>query len=363
MKKLFTIFLTLSGVSLLMFSSCKKNDALVVTKGGTAGTLSANTTTLVLDKSKLNDTTSVIKFTFTKPTYEYNAAVTNTLQIDVPGDNWGSKMASTGLSTRVYSQGFSTNDFNNLLLKLGLSGGVASQVNVRVQHSLGGGSTPIYSNTLTLTVTPFFLTSWVYVPGAYQGWNPATADSLVSATGNGIYTGVINFKSGNKQFLVNPAKNWANKYATNISAGPGATTASYPVTYNGSNNFTAPTTAGLYQVTLDLNANTLTIAPVAKYYSLIGDAAIDWGTDVDMKYINDNTGRWSVTTTLKSTGGFKIRENHAWSTSFGYLATPDGKTLTASNGGNMSVSTTGSYTVNFIPSADDKTGTYTVVQH
>ena len=361
MKKLYTTFLTLGSAVLLLMTSCKKNDTMVVTKGGTAGALTANATTLVLDKNKLNDTSSIVKFTFTKPTYEFNAAVTNTLQIDVPGDNWGSKMVQSTFANKVYSQGYSTNDFNSLLLKLGLPGGQASQVVVRVQSSLGGASTPIYTNTLNMTVTPYFLTSWLYTVGSFQGWDINHTDSLISVTGNGVYTGIIIFPATKYDFLVVPKKgSYDNKYATNDPT----TGVSSTVTQNGPNNFFAPATPGPKMVTLDLNKNTISFATPTTYYSIIGDAVVggDWNTDNFMNLIADGGNTWTATVTLNTTGGFKIRENAAWTTSFGSLATPDGKDLTSNSGGNLSVSTAGTYRITFTPSADDKTGTYTIVK-
>jgi len=56
MKKVLTKFLAFSGVALLMLSACKKDGALVTSNGGKPGMLTASTTTLVLDKTKLDST-------------------------------------------------------------------------------------------------------------------------------------------------------------------------------------------------------------------------------------------------------------------------------------------------------------------
>ena len=40
------------------------------------------------------------------------------------------------------------------------------------------------------------------MPGAYQGWDPTTADSLVSATGDGVYKGVILFNAKGVMLIV-----------------------------------------------------------------------------------------------------------------------------------------------------------------
>lgn len=347
MKRVLFNFLAMSCLAVLLLPSCKKNEALTTSNGGKPGTLTASATTLPLDKTRLNDTSAVVNFSFTPANYGFSAAVTNTLQIDVPGDNWKTPTSAT-LGTKVYSQSYTTAVFNNLLLKLNLPAGKASTVNVRIMHSISASVEPIYSNALSLTVTPFNLTSYVYVPGAYEGWaNPgAQEDSLVSVTGNGVYVGIINFTTGGSQFLVVPVKNWNNKYATSQSPTTGATSAAYSVTYNGSNNFQAPSTPGEYLVTLNVNTNTLTMVQ-ADYYSIIGSATPggNWSTDLFLKFVNDGNNNWVGTFSLLA-GQFKFRQDAAWTNSWGDVSPADGKSATDSNGGNINA-TAGTHTVTF----------------
>jgi hypothetical protein len=358
MKTILTKFLAMSSVALLMLSACKKNDAIVTSNGGKPGTLTPSTTTPVLDKTKLNDPTKVITFTFTAPNYGFTAAPSNTLQIDAAGDNWKNPQTAT-LGVNVLSQGYSTAEFNALLLKLNLPAGVASQVQARIVHTVSPQVTPIYSNVVNLTVTPFNLASWVYAPGSYQGWNnDSRADSLLSATSNGIFSGIINFTAGNRDFLLVPVKgSWAHKYATNDAVN----TTSSTVTYDGPNNFYAPPTPGNYLVTLNVNTNTISFEAV-NFYSVIGDAALGWGTDSPMKFINSVDQTWSATLPLSSTGSFKIRENNDWTNSWGIpkAGTPgDGvpNTLNSTSNNNITVATSGTHTVTFtIPIAQYKVG-------
>jgi hypothetical protein len=345
MKTIKTILLAFSSIVLLLLAACKKDQATFTSNGGKPGALTASATLLVLDKTKLADATSAITFSFTAPDYGFSAAVTNTLQIDASNDNW-TKATSTTLGVKSLSQGYNTADFNALLLKLNLSAGITSQVKVRVMHTISASVTPLYSNVITLTVTPFNLTSWVYVPGAYEGWsNPGPAeDSLVSVTGNGIYTGIINFTAGNNQFLITPKKTWDHKYGTNDATGSTSST----VAFDGPNNFYAPSAAGQYIVTLNTNTNTITFN-AANYYSLIGDATpgVAWTTDTDLKFVNDGNNSWigSVPFTV---GSFKVRQNHDWTYSWGILKpTPDGVTLSNSNDNNIPIAVAGTYKVTF----------------
>lgn len=350
------------GIAMLMLAACKKDGAIVQTNGGVSGALTASVSTLVLSKASLTDTTQVIKFTFTQPAYGFSAAVTNTLQIDAAGDNWVNPR-SVNLATNVLKAGYSTADFNNLLLKLNLPTGKASAVSVRIMSTVSGSVAPVYSNIATVTATPFALVSFMYVPGAYQGWNFNSEDSLISATGNGVYTGIINFTSGNLQFKITTLKSWNSP---SIAYGMNSTNTA-PMA-GGPNNLAAPA-AGLTWVTLDVNAMTITYTPVTKYYSLVGSAtAVGWNGDVDMKYVN-GTQTWNVVAPLTApgTGGnaFKIRMNHDWGTSYGFVKPADGMTLTSAGGDNMTVSASGNYQVTFQLNTADVSGLtafYTVIK-
>lgn len=351
MKKGIINILAVCGVALSLLPSCKKEGMLATSNGGKAGTLTASTSTLVLDKAKVSDTSSVINFSFTAANYGFSAAVTNTLQIDADGDNWANP-TSFVMSNKVYSQGFSTPDFNNLVLKLNLPVGVASKVNVRIAHSISADVAPVYSNVLSITVTPFNLTSWVYVPGAYEGstWpNPGPMeDSLVSVTGNGIYVGIINFPNGANQFLITPKKNWDNKWATSAPAtNPSGTSVTYPVVYDGPNNFTAPVAPGYYLITLNTNNNTISIVP-ADYYSITGSAVAGWGVDTPMKYINDGNGNWVANNVAMSANEFKFRQDDQWTNSWGPGASAGTAVSSGATGdGNFVVTAAGNYNFTF----------------
>lgn len=366
MKTIFTKYLAFSSLALVMLASCKKDETKVTSNGGKPGALTATITSLVLDKTKLGDPTKVINFTFSASDFGYTGAVvTNTLQIDVPSDNWKNP-TSVVITSKDRSQGYTTTDFNNMLLKLNLAGGVAATVEARIQHSLGPGTTPVYSNVLSLTVTPFYLTAYLYTVGAYNGWDIGHTDSLRSETGNGIYSGVINFTAGNNQFLIVPGRHsYDNKYATEDPQNTTSTT----VKANAANNLYAPAAAGNYLVTINTNNSTISFTAV-NYYSITGPAvpAGDWGLDTDLKYVNDGSDTWTGTFPF-TVNEFKVRQNHDWTWSWGVLKTPDGVTLANANDDNLKITAAGSYKFTFtipLTTTDVKTpqvnATYTLVK-
>lgn len=321
------------GIIFFMFcaallSSCDKSDTLAIATPGTAGTLSSSTNTLTLHKSMEPDT--VIALNWAIADYGYPSVVSQTLQLALKGTDFANPL-SVNLNSKTTRLAYTGLDFNALLLRLNLPFGSASDVDVRVASSISASIDPIFSNVVSLKVTPYPLVSWLYVPGAYQGWSPASADSLVSATGNGIYQGTILFTPGNLEFKITPGKTWDGAYGD----GGGGT-----LSTSGGN--LAPPTGGnypgSYQIIANLNTSTYSI----KYnqWSVIGDASVGgWSTDTDMKY-NNGDSTWSVTTTLNASGKFKFRYNHDWGTNLG------GSDGTLSSGGaDIAAPSSGTYLI------------------
>ena len=314
--------------------SCKKDETQTVANAGSGGTLTASVSALVLDKSMLSK--NVITFNLTDASFGYNAAISNVLQVAVKGTNFASPKQAA-IDTKATTKVFTGLELNNLLLSLKLSTATNTDVEFRIKSSIADSLAPVYSNVVSLSARPFPLTAWIYVPGNYQGWNPATADSLVSVMGDGVYTGIIKFDGGN--FKITTGKNWNVAYG---SAGAGK------ISTTGGD--ISSVSAGLKQVTVDLNANTISIED-AKIWSMIGNAipGANWDVDQDLNPINDGKGTWAVTTNL-AVGEFKFRYNHDWGISIG------------NGSGNVAVASAGSYTITLSVNADGKTGSYTLVK-
>ena len=361
MKTLITKFLALSCLGVTVLAACKKDETKVVANTNpTASTLTLSTTAPTLSKANL--TANAITITATPQSYGYSAAVNYTLQLAVKGTNFA-KPVEIGLTASSLSKSWTVQDFNNLLLSMNLPFTSASQLEVRLKSTLSSTTTTgtVYSSVSTITATPFPLVAYVYVPGAYQGWNPATADSLQSATGNGVYTGIINYTGTDFHFKITPAKKWDVAYGGSVAAGTISTSGS---------DMLAPG-AGQYFVTVNLNTNTITMVK-ADYYSIIGSAApgVAWSTDTDMKY-NNGTLKWESTLAFTA-GEFKVRKNHDWGVSYGVPKTGTAgfgvaNTLNKTDNNNIAVTVAGNYSVTFAPNlkADgslDDTATYTVTK-
>lgn len=333
MKKLITKFLAFSCLAILVLASCKKDEVRTVAQPAKGGSLTVSTTTPALTKSNLS--ANAITLTGTAQSYGYSAAPTYTFQIAVKGTNFATPTEVT-LPVGVFTKSYNVQDFNNLLLSMNLPTGTPAQLEMRLKSSLSSSATEgtAYSNVVTVTATPFALVSYLYVPGAYQGWNPPTADSLQSPTGNGVYTGIINFTAGNLEFKITPQKKWDVAYGTTGSGTIGTS----------GGNIKAPA-AGQYYLKVDLNAGTLVMVP-ADYMSVIGNAPVgsNWSADIDLKY-NNGTLTWEGVVPMV-VGEFKFRMNHAWDNSYGIPKTgADGTFLNNTDNNNIPISAAGNYKV------------------
>lgn len=244
MKKILS-FLILGGIALMMFSSCKKDEVQTVSTLGSAGTLTTSTTAPAL--SLATSANTAITFTWTATGVSgYQAGITYTLQIDKKGNNFAAAREIAASST--LTQPVTVGAINTVLLNLNLATGVSTQVEVRLKSVIAANVVPVYSNVLVLTVVPFTLTSYVYVPGAYQGWDPSTAPSLSSPTSTGVYDGVVTFPATAAfEFKITKDANWNLSYggANGLLSTTGG-------------NLTVPG-AGTYLIHVDLNALTYTL--------------------------------------------------------------------------------------------------------
>ncbi len=334
MKSIFFKTLAFCFLALSLWS-CKKDETQTVSVVGAAGTLTASTTALNLVQANGAQTAVTLSYPLATSS-GYVVPVNTTLQFALKGTNFAAPKEIV-VTTKTYAP--TVTEINNMILALGGKIGVAAQVEVRLKSGAAVNDLT-YSNIITLSATPYLASAWIYVPGNYQGWNPATADSLVSLTSNGIYIGIIKFDGSN--FKITPEKKWDVAYG---DAGGGAISTSGGDIASG--------VAGLKQVTVNLTAKTIKIEDT-KVWAVIGDATPGkWDTDTDMKFINDGKGTWKVTTNLTA-GSIKFRQDHKWDVNLG----GSGGNLTA-GGADIAVAAAGNYTITL-----DVTGSkYTLVKN
>ncbi len=311
MKKVFNHSIII--LAFIILASCKKEGVqLALTDGSFAQQLAASSSNIVLATATDDDT--VVHFTWPSADFGVKPVITYTLQLDVVSDTsaWaGAKTFTAG--NNILGYGFTGKDLNNMLNGMGLPTGTADAIAVRVRSDInqynGSASSVqgLFSNTIVLQVTPYGIS--LYIPGAYQGWDPGHAPLLNPVTGRpGLYEAYENITgSGAQYFKYTSAPDW-----NHINYGDG-----------GNGTFSTDGAAGglwvpdggYYELTANLNNNTWTATKTT--WAIIGDATPGgWSNDTQMSY-DPNTQVWTVTANMIKNGSFKFRANNQWAIDFG----------------------------------------------
>ena len=302
-------------VSLL--ASCKKTgEQLILSKGSLpSDALKASANNIILSSN--NDDSTVITFNWPAVNYGTKVIATYTLELDIPSDTsganaWGNATSIiVGNSLNYSFQGKALNNLLNtvFLVPAGVPDSIVVRLIANVNQYNGSASTipPVYSSTVKLIVTPYALN--LYVPGAYQGWDPATAPQIAPIAGKpGLYEGYVNIiGTGLQYFKYTNAPDW-----NHINYGDGG---NGTISTDGSAAGLSVPNGGYYYLTANLN--NMTWSATQTTWSIIGDATPGgWNTDTQMTY-DTTTQVWTVMANMTKAGSFKFRANDAWVIDFG----------------------------------------------
>jgi starch-binding outer membrane protein SusE/F len=266
------------ALALMVLAACKKNEAeITYSGGGTAPVLTSslpNNSTLVL--SPADSTNQALTLSWTNPNYTFSNGVSSldvnyTLEIDTVGSNFTNPRLVQITNTSALGISFTVGDLNTQLFgSLALQTGVSHAIAMRVESFLNEGSVPLYSNVIIDSITPYSIPPkvappstgdlWITGSSTGDGWMTAGMPSTiagqqmaqVSPTEWTITMSLI----GGQAFLVVPANDWNNKYATSDGSenGSGGTFA-----FNAATNFTGPASSGTYTITFNFQTGTFTI--------------------------------------------------------------------------------------------------------
>jgi hypothetical protein len=282
MKRYIDKLVLLAASGFVLLASCNKNNSPVTFEGGTAPVLTSTATDSI--SLPVSDTTATaVTFSWTNPDYQFSDGISSLnvsylLEIDTVGGNFSSPaLAQIGIASQL-SATFSVAQFNTVLSdQMNLQTDAPHSIQVRVESFLApetSGTAPsgvMYSNAINYTVNPYTPPPAVSpLPGALWITGSATADSWMVAGSPASIAGqqftevsptiwtITLPLIGGQQFLVVPANNWNNKYAT-TNANSAATGGTFQ--YNASNNFNGPAASGTYTVTFNFQTGYYTITP------------------------------------------------------------------------------------------------------
>ena len=193
MKKYISSFVLATALC-AAFTSCEKDGDIIYATGAESAGIETSASEIVLDKAHLDALVLSVYWTgngditLSDPLVAAPSnAVTNVIQLSDTED-FGNVVEET-LDGGVFSRQYTCRDLNNLVSRLGLEGGVRSDVFVRVKSYLSNNIPPVYSDVLALHVTPYSvdMTIAFYLNSTQED----TGRILWSPAADGIYTGFI----------------------------------------------------------------------------------------------------------------------------------------------------------------------------
>ncbi|HEU0109885.1 MAG TPA: SusE domain-containing protein [Flavisolibacter sp.] len=261
---------------LLMMISCSKEENIIYYEGGTPPVLSASSSEpLVLVIGNANS--SAVRFDWTNPNYNFTTGtsshdVSYTLQVDTAGSNFTNSRKQEVSISKDLSKTFTVKELNSLfgVSKLNLAEGMPHNVEFRLKASLAGGAAALYSNVVTLEITPY-LDVAVPVPATGELW--ATGDAFASGwanpladpydvsqkftrISNTLYELIVDMPGGGNYKILQDNGRWDTQYHM-LSGG----------TWSGGDfekkdadpGFPGPSVAGTYKITVDFITGKYTV--------------------------------------------------------------------------------------------------------
>lgn len=306
MKTGLTKFFFIAMAPLVLWS-CKKDENKVYLENGAQPTLTVSSNTVSM--AKPTGATTALKAAWSSANFGYPAAISYTLQFDKTGGSF-SKPYEVAIGTDRAKE-FTQLDLNTAFLGTGNAADQPGGVIMRVKAVLTGTTiAAVYSNTVSITGTPYSLEPpSLYIPGAYQGWDPASATRIWAYTQSSPknFDGYVYFDDPSKlEFKITPKGNWDTDYG---DGGGGNLQVKGP-------NFKVPS-VGTYRIQVDLTSSpgTYTITNLGAGWALVGPAGVNWDTDIPLTY-DQATKIWSKILVLKD-DEFKFRANGKWDVNFG----------------------------------------------
>lgn len=327
-------YIIITFLTALIFAGCEEK-ALdpVLTLGAVSGiTAPASGSSFVLDLADADQTLTTFEWSATD--FGFPAGVAYTLQMDLEDGTFANPLILGQVNALSFND-LTVGELNTTLLANGVPDGVESDIFVRVMAVVSPDVEPVYSDGITLKVTPYLVVidyPILRVPGTYQSWDPANDSTVIySLKGDGKYEGYAYFPTNAEKFKYTDGPSWDTNWGDTGLDG----------TLDPNGDDIPNTDAGMHK--LNVNINDLTHTFVKTDWGLVGDATGSWDNDQDMTF-DETSGTLKITLAL-SVGEIKFRANDAWDINLGDT---DANGSLEYGGDNIAVTEAGNYTVELI---------------
>jgi len=321
MKKLNLLFILVIGLGLLLSCEKEETDPVLDISKTTAPAITepAGGSAFVLIKDNAD---SIIT------TFKWNPAAYNLsnledanyiIEFDLADSNFKNKLNISATKNTEYP--ITVADLNKNALNLGAPIDIESEFEVRLYASISANKdyTEIYSEAVSISVTPYadiVEAASLWVPGDYQGWDPANAPKIYDFNNDGVFNGYIYMpEGGTYEFKFTSAPDWSH---TNFGFGGEGILNTDP----GAGNLSVPGPGG-YVVEVD--TNNLSWTYELQNWGVIGEW-LGWSEDIDMEWDAENQYLHVTVENIPAAENqrFKYRANDAWTINLGAKDPDDG---------------------------------------
>lgn len=247
MNQYFTRLAVVGGLTLAVLS-CKKDETQAMLANNATPQLTASATTATITR---NNTSPAVTYSWTAADFNYQAAVTYTLQFAKAGTNFA-KTTDYNVGNAL-SKSFNVTELNDVYNALDCTlTSVPTALDVRVKSSVGDVVSPQLSSAKAMTATPYLAVSlptdqWGLVGPAGDGWPGATNTDRLMPYDCTQRAFVLRMPLNAGAFKFRRNLDWG----TNLGGVTGDFTKGIPLTKNGSD--LVITTPGTYTVKLEVN--------------------------------------------------------------------------------------------------------------
>lgn len=327
MKKILN-YISVLGVA-LGFCACESDLETTTFNASTADAAvleALPSTNYVLESRNSENVAFTLKWE--APDLGYQAAATNNIEIDLANNSFENARTIASLSNAT-QQEVTVGNLNSAILQILKSYGIeedytARDYEIRINTSISQAATSIYSNVLTINITPYssdIQYPEIYVIGDYSSWGWDAAQSLFSFSEDEInYAGLIDLgeKAANG-FKITGATNWDNGNWGTGGTTPDSEANEITLINDGGSGNISCYSKRFYHFSFNTESMLLKKNYGFDVLSICGDAGSQvsgWGgSEVDLNFDPDKQ-RFYADVEL-SDGEIKFRADHDWGLSFG----------------------------------------------
>lgn len=293
---------------LLMLSACEKNETLTILSPNASPAVITSHSNGFSKEITPNTMDEVLLFEWSEANYGVNTQVTYVLQVDSAGKAFDNPIVLG--TTNLAFLSLKLADLNTKLLNdLEVTANEMSSLQFRIVASVNNKFV-VTSEAVNITIKTYKsqdeIPASLWLPGGYQGWNPATAPVIYSIGGN-VFEGYVYIKEGTG-FKFTNAPDW-NHINYGSAGEPGK------LTTDGLADGLSIQSEGYYRLKADI-PNLTYETQLISTWGMIGTAtANNWDASTPMVYVEE-TDVWTATLDLKA-GALKFRANNDWGLNYG----------------------------------------------